>query len=243
MNVSSNLVPDVSITITSGTNPICSGVSVTFAAAPINGGTSPAYQWKVNGTNVGTNSPTFTTSTLANGQIVTCVLTSSATCASPATVTSTTITQNLSVLTSSASAGNQWYLNGVIIPGATNQSYTCTVNGSYTVVVTLNGCTSATSAAIVMTNVTIYEVNNNLGLSIFPNPNLGEFTISFYSEIKSNYKIEIYSSLGQQVYLKVVNEFKGSYSKQINLSEFGKGVYTIKITNSKFETNKKIIVY
>ena len=46
------------------------------------------------------------------------------------------------VLTSSASTGNQWYRDGVLIPGATGQQYTVTENGFYWTVVTINGCSS-----------------------------------------------------------------------------------------------------
>ena len=63
MNVSSSLPASVSITQTTGTNPQCAGASATFTAVPTNGGTTPSYQWKVNGTNVGTNSTTYTTTT------------------------------------------------------------------------------------------------------------------------------------------------------------------------------------
>ena len=54
-------------------------------------------------------------------------------------------------LTSSAAAGNQWYLGGSPIGGATGQTYTATAVGSYTVVVTVNGCASAPSEAVVVT--------------------------------------------------------------------------------------------
>lgn len=67
---------EVSIAITSGSNPSCAGSTVTFTATPTNGGTNPTYQWQVNGLNVGTNSPTYTTSNLANNDVVTCIMTS-----------------------------------------------------------------------------------------------------------------------------------------------------------------------
>ena len=65
-----------SVTITASSVNICQGTSVTFTAVPVNGGTTPAYQWKVDGANVGTDSPTYVTTSLTNGQVVTCVMTS-----------------------------------------------------------------------------------------------------------------------------------------------------------------------
>jgi hypothetical protein len=96
VTVTTAVAPAVSIALTSGTNPTCSGSSLTFTATPINGGTTPSYQWLVNGSNAGTNSPTFTTSSLTNGQIVSCVMTSNAACASPSTATSNGITISVS---------------------------------------------------------------------------------------------------------------------------------------------------
>jgi hypothetical protein len=95
MTVNPSVAPAVSIALTTGTNPAASGTSLTFTATPTNGGTTPAYQWKVNGTNVGTNSATYSTSTLTNGAIVTCVMTSNATCAVPASATSNGITMSI----------------------------------------------------------------------------------------------------------------------------------------------------
>ncbi|HET7434676.1 MAG TPA: carboxypeptidase regulatory-like domain-containing protein, partial [Thermoanaerobaculia bacterium] len=54
-------------------------------------------------------------------------------------------------LTSSAASGNQWLRDGVTIAGATGQQYVATVGGSYTVTTTVSGCTSAQSAAQVVT--------------------------------------------------------------------------------------------
>jgi len=55
------------------------------------------------------------------------------------------------VLTSSSATGNQWYLNGSPIGGATNATYTATGSGSYTVVVSASNCNSLASAATVVT--------------------------------------------------------------------------------------------
>jgi len=54
-------------------------------------------------------------------------------------------------LTSSSETGNQWYLNGNPIGGATAQQYHPTVTGDYTATVTANGCTSAPSASTSLT--------------------------------------------------------------------------------------------
>ena len=54
-------------------------------------------------------------------------------------------------LTSSSAGGNQWYLNGSPIGGATAQTYNASVSGDYTVVVTSSGCSSAASAAFTLT--------------------------------------------------------------------------------------------
>ncbi len=81
-----------SVTIAANTpSPICAGTSVTFTATPTNGGAAPSYAWFINATPAGTNSATFTTTTLANGDVVSVQMTSNAVCPSPTTVTSNTI--------------------------------------------------------------------------------------------------------------------------------------------------------
>jgi hypothetical protein len=89
ITVNPTLVPSVSIT--ESNNNICPGDNITFTAIPINGGT-PSYQWKTDGTNVGTNSSTFSSTTLTDNQVVTVVMTSTATCASPTIATSNPVT-------------------------------------------------------------------------------------------------------------------------------------------------------
>jgi hypothetical protein len=99
------------VTIQPDNNNICAGTLITFTATPVNGGTSPSYQWKVNGVNAGSNSSVFVSTTLNNNDVVTCVLTSNATCAQPQTVVSNAVTMyvtayQLPVATVTSSSGN-----------------------------------------------------------------------------------------------------------------------------------------
>lgn len=85
------LTPSVKIAANK-TSPICAGTAVTFTATPTNGGTTPAYQWFKNNVVVGTNSSTYTDSTLISTDSVKCVLTSNlATCLAKNNVSSNTL--------------------------------------------------------------------------------------------------------------------------------------------------------
>jgi uncharacterized protein (TIGR02145 family) len=128
----------VGITIIASQNPICAGLSVTFTATTINGGTSPSYQWKVNGTGVGTNSTTYSYSPI-NGDIVTCVLTSDAICpaGNPAISNAITMTvnQNLAVNISIGASSNPFCMGSPVtltatpVNGGTTPIYQWKING------------------------------------------------------------------------------------------------------------------
>ncbi len=197
VTVTANVTPSVSINANPGTT-ICSGTSVTFTATPTNGGSTPSYQWKLNGTNVGTNSTTYTNASLNNNDVVSVVMTSNATCASPATATSTvtmtvnsvtpsvvisgttTICTGTSVTftatpTNGGSAPSyQWKLNGVNV-GTNSTTYTNSSlanTNTITCVMTSNAtCASPTTAT---SNTLTMSVSSNLtpSVSIAANPGI-----------------------------------------------------------------------
>jgi len=91
VTVNPTVTPSVSITA-NPTGPICAGQQVTFTATPVGEGT-PTYTWKINSiSQPNSNSATFTSSTLTNGDLVTVDMVSSLSCANPTSATSNTIT-------------------------------------------------------------------------------------------------------------------------------------------------------
>jgi hypothetical protein len=91
--------PDVpnSITVTVDHMTVGAGSAATFTAAAANPGATPVFQWYINGTAVaGATSSTFTTTTLIDGQVVSCSVTSSNPCAYPATNYSAGISMHVS---------------------------------------------------------------------------------------------------------------------------------------------------
>ena len=243
--------PTISI---NGSTTICAGASVTFTTSTSNSGSTPSYQWQVNGTNAGTNSSTFVSSSLTNGAQITVTLTSSANCASPTSVTSApitltvnpspptpTVTNVAGVLTSSSATGNQWYLNGSPIAGATGQTYTPTVNGVYTVKVSLNGCTSNASTNLTINGLGLDELNV-FGLNIFPNPSQGAFNVTFNAVNGEEYTITVFDEVGRNVYQGAVNNQTGEYTHAVQLGKVADGMYNVRITNGKTEANRKVVI-
>ncbi|MFZ9777975.1 MAG: PKD domain-containing protein, partial [Schleiferiaceae bacterium] len=78
IQIAAAVVPAVSIANQTGN--VCANSPATFVATAVNGGSSPRYQWMVNGVPRGFNSPSFTISTLQNGDVVRCELYSSEEC-------------------------------------------------------------------------------------------------------------------------------------------------------------------
>ena len=81
-----------SVRIETPSSIICDNSPKEFTAIPVNGGTNPTYQWLVDGMSVGTNSSTFSSNLLSSGSVVSCIITSNASCSNGITATSNSIT-------------------------------------------------------------------------------------------------------------------------------------------------------
>jgi hypothetical protein len=154
LEIATSLEPQVSIT--SAQEIICEGGEAVFVANGNHLGNTPTYQWFVDGTAVGTNNDSLSY-TFTSAQNVTCTVTSSLSCASPAEVASAafavtpqaivtpevsiaasndTITsgQSITFTATAINAGSsptfQWYINGIALSGATSSTYTTNTIGN-----------------------------------------------------------------------------------------------------------------
>lgn len=138
--VTASITPSVNIGASSSV--ICAGANVTFTATPINGGSTPSYQWMLNGNSVGTNSPIYYNNSLVNNDTIICVLTSSHSCALPTAANSNTITANCPI-TGVNQINNNYNGSIIISPNPANTSFAITLNNN-----------SHAKANVVLTDVT-----------------------------------------------------------------------------------------
>jgi gliding motility-associated-like protein len=155
------------VSITSSASTICAGNPVTFTAVIINPGLAPIYQWKVNGTNTGTNSTSFTSSSLNNNDQVSFVITTNPGCNPPVTATSNVLTMTVnnavtpSVTISTASTtvctGTAVSFTATPVNGGPSPVYQWQVNG-------INAGTNSavfTSSTLVNNDVIRVLITNN----------------------------------------------------------------------------------
>jgi hypothetical protein len=126
-----------------------------------------------------------------------------------------------------------WFRNGVLIPGATTNTYTVNVNtlGTYRVVVT----DQATGTCINQSNLVTITASPSNRLFIFPSPNDGQFKVTYYNDGSSSFKqgITIYDRYGRQVYEKVFDVTQSYQLHDIDLRRYSAGIYYVVLRDAK----------
>ena len=143
-------------------------------------------------------------------------------------------------LNSSSAEGNQWYIDGNIIPGAVDQTYLPTESGFHTVEVTIGGCT-AISADIeyLITGISGLEASNVV--KIFPNPANGAINIEYHPSSNQDITIIIFDLSGKRMKeYKGLNPMDGKYS--ISTSDFEDGAYLIQLLDGVKNYINRVII-
>ncbi|GAB2964090.1 hypothetical protein GCM10027048_36770 [Hymenobacter coalescens] len=150
-------------------------------------------------------------------------------------------TPGVAVLTSSATTGNQWYLNGQLISGATGQTYTANGTaqpGAYTVVVTgTGGCASPASATLTVTSAVKPLAGS--ALELFPNPTPdGKLTLQLRGYHQA-VELTVLNALGQVVQRHHLPA--GQAQQQLDLSTLPSGVYVLRAATKGGLDTRRIV--
>ncbi len=226
-------------TVTPSAATICSGQTTTLTA---NGANS--YSWlpttglSSSTSAIVTANPTTTTTYTVTGTFNGCTGTQVVTVTVDPAATAN-ITQIEHLLTSTPGTSYQWYLNGILIPGATSQSHLATQNGNYTVTTTnANGCSATSNPFPIISFLGINTIDGTNVINLYPNP----FSTSATLEIKGavgngNVAIIIYDMVGREVKNIPLlpnaqsNTTQSGMSFTIDRNDLSNGMYFYKLTN------------
>jgi len=221
----------------SGNTTFCQGNSVTLTAPA---GTGISYLWSTTDTtqSIIVNSSGVFTVTVSdvNG----CSATSN-----PVTVTVhtgpavPTISFNGSQLSTSATTGIQWYLNGSTLFNQVNQNLIPLVNGSYTVIVTdNNGCT-ASSAPYVVNTIGIEET---MGVASFGTEySNGNLTVSAVLLRPENVEISVNDVAGRKVMEPYASRLPGlRHDITLDFTNLQSGIYMVTLKTRDGYLSRKV---
>jgi len=100
---------------------------------------------------------------------------------------------------------------------------------------------SGWSAYYTSTPSGVEDFNSVKQLSVYPNPVKDRLHVSFTMNDGSNSSVQLLDLTGQIVYSENISD-NNSYSRDIDIASFSKGVYILKINTSGETLNKKIVI-
>lgn len=230
----------------------CSGQVVTFTNTSTGSITSLTWDFGANATpktavGVGPHTVTYTASSAtkntvkltANGSVIEqkADFITIAPAHSPS-FTTTTVDQNTVLLTASTGDSYQWYKDDVAISGATSQTYTATVRGTYSVAVNVGGCTASSNKIPTSLNSTDFSKS----IKAFPVPSKGKVTLELNTSDIGNVKVNVTDLSGKTVYQTSFDKKGLSLKESIDLSSLGKGVYLLEIVTPKNKGIRRIVI-
>lgn len=102
------------------------------------------------------------------------------------------------------------------------------------------GTVNSWSLEICTTNLSVEE-NELENLSIYPNPNNGEFNIGFNPKSGEDITIEVYDVRGRSIYMNTFNSVS-RFEEVIRLNNAQSGVYLLSISDGPQKVTKKIVI-
>jgi hypothetical protein len=141
------------------------------------------------------------------------------------------------ILVSSLDSGNQWYLNGVAIPGATDKTFVPVQNGLYTVTHSEYDCTSDFSSGYNVNMTDEIDLGNGQYARLYPNPVTTDLTIKWKTNSAGSLNISITDLQGRPVVTIMDLTEQGT---TINLSTLSPGCYLLKMYSAESGIDKTV---
>lgn len=137
-------------------------------------------------------------------------------------------------LRSSIATGNQWYMDGVAIAGATGSTYKPQNSASnfYTIVTDSYGCQRKSNYFSLQSIIPI----------VSSNPNRGAFNLNFYVNFATNLTVSLVNSAGNKVFMKTYPSYQGYFSELYNGQNLASGIYILQIQHGNEIEHKKIVI-
>ena len=141
----------------------------------------------------------------------------------------------------------QWYLEDRLIPNATNDTYCASIPGNYTLRIEdkTTKCRNTYQDSISITpnifNCTISDVENLVlaDFKLFPNPTNGLVEIAFSSFHSTPIQLQLFDLVGRMLYQESL--YDSQVQRTLDMSQFPKGVYTLKLFTKNKVFSQKIV--
>ncbi|MBK7852254.1 MAG: T9SS type A sorting domain-containing protein [Bacteroidetes bacterium] len=130
----------------------------------------------------------------------------------------------------------QWFMDGHIIPGATDSFYIATQVASYSVEISnASGCINSSTHVI----TAVLENNAETNITLYPNPANGELYISDLPVVAGmKMELGLYDAIGQAILL----QHSDSFSLILDTHSLADGVYFVHIVLGEKSVVKRVVI-
>lgn len=139
----------------------------------------------------------------------------------------------------------QWYKNGVMIPGATEQKLLVNERGTYRVEIADNNSCSAISNGFDVLLTDVSEEGPVTGLvsdiRLYPNPTNGQFTIETEIAMEGSVRIDVVNTIGEVVMSLNDVSSAGSFKRTVEMGVLANGVYNVVVTTGNQRWTVKLV--
>jgi hypothetical protein len=141
------------------------------------------------------------------------------------------ITTSGDTLRSNYAFGNQWYLNGEVIPGAISEEFIATKSGVYAVTVNIRSCSSTASFEYGDTKIV---------MTAHPNPVATTVTVQILGVMPHAGHLRVHNTVGKQVATVPLYVEDDKLVGQIDMTDFPVGIYVVRVGGEE-STELKLI--